>query len=167
MNNPETIRQLIRVLAERELWLGTSADRVARSSRVVAWAEQAFSAGWGSASVGAIAGLGIPPDEDSLNTSILRLVEELELPLNQLLKRYERLIAEDIVEGRSSPRDGALSLYRFPDDLDRTPEPYGGWPRLCDALDLARAGTYGSVDEIEELIRRKARRLLEQENATR
>jgi hypothetical protein len=165
MTKPENFRQLIRVLARRELRLGTSADRMAASSEVVAWAQRAFAGSCDSPAVPGIAGLDVPPDDEILDDCIRRLLDEIELGPDQLLKQYELLIAEEIVDGRTTPRDGALDLYRLPADLDRTPGGYGDWPRLCNALDLARAGTYGSVEEIEQEIRAKAKRVLEQQQA--
>lgn len=151
-------RQLYQVLARRALqWESGSA--------VVAWANSALAAGWDCMPIAILAGLDTPPNEFEIDRYLRKALDELNIQQperGELVRVLALTIAEDIVSGAKSPKDGCRELFRL-----CWTNGYPNWlMEFCaadDELALAEQGIYGSVDDVSREIMAAAQRLVASE----
>ncbi len=148
-------RRLIEVLAGREMGRNTGAE-------VVAWAESALAAGLDSPSLRILAGLAVPHNEFEVDRYLNAAAMEIELVLPRgvdLMSVRAHQVAEDIVSGTVTARNGARRLYEIARATGLLTD-LSVWSGLDDALAMADSGTFGTVAEVEAEIVVQARRLL-------
>jgi hypothetical protein len=148
-------RDLVRVLALREMGRGSAAD-------VVQWAGDALAEGRDSPSLRVLAGLSPPLSGYEVDRHLRDATGELGVSVpdrETLLALFARLVARGIVDGSVSPESGVKDIYeafRLGDSFVEL----GVWTGLDDALVMARDGVFGSIQDAEDAIVQEAKRLL-------
>jgi hypothetical protein len=149
-------RQLYRVLARRSLqWDSGSA--------VVEWANAALTDGWDCTPIAILAGLDIPLNEFETDRYLRDALEELKIhppEREDLIRVLALIIAEDILSGAASPKEGCHELSKLA-WTEGYPEWLMDFYSADNALDLAEQGVYGSVDGVSQDIVAASLRLVE------
>ncbi len=78
----------------------------------------------------------------------------------ELVRLYAFLIADDVVSGATSPKDGGLELSKLSVEM-RHPKPLMDFYHADDGLSLAERRIAGTVEEVTRFIVESARRLVE------
>lgn len=148
-------RDLVRVLALREMGRGSAAD-------VVQWAGDALAGGHDSPSLRVLAGLSPPLNVHEVDRHLRDATGELGVSVpdrEALLALFARLVARGIVDGTVPPESGVKDIYEV-FRLGGSFADLGIWTGLDDALVMARDGVFGSVQDAENAIVQEAKRLL-------
>lgn len=153
------LRQLVAALTRRAFGWDTG-------DTIVDWAVAALLAGWNSPSLAILAGLSPRANEFEVDRHLADALSDLgvEVPDKAgMVRLYAVLIAEDIVSGATSPKDGCLELSKVCVEMDNS-RSLVDFLGLDDALALAESRAWGTIDEVNQDIIASAKQLV---NASR